>query len=44
MPTDSTESVFVGVDTYADTHHVAVVDSVGRHLGDREFPTSRGFG
>ncbi len=39
MPTDSTESVFVGVDTYADTHHVAVVDSVGRHLGAREFPT-----
>ena len=42
MPTDSTESVFVGVDTHADTHHVAVVDSVGRHLGDREFPTDPG--
>ena len=26
MPTDSTESVFVGVDTHADTHHVAVVE------------------
>ena len=42
MPTDLTEPVFMGVDTHADTHHVAVVDSLGRHLDDREFPTSPG--
>ena len=28
-PTDLTEPVFMGVDTHADTHHVAVVDSLG---------------
>lgn len=39
MPTNLIELIFVGVDTHADTHHVAVVDGVGRHLGDREFPT-----
>lgn len=37
MPADPTD-VFVGVDTHADTHYVAVVDQLGRHLGDREFP------
>ncbi len=37
MPAAST-AVFVGVDTHADTHHVAVIDQLGRHLGDREFP------
>src|SRR5262245_3586564 len=42
MPTNSTETVFVGVDTHADTDHVAVVDSLGRHLDDREFPTDPG--
>ena len=38
MPAASTDAIFVGVDTHADTHHVAVVDHLGRHLGDREFP------
>lgn len=38
MPAASNDAVFVGVDTHADTHHVAVVDQLGRHLGDREFP------
>jgi transposase len=38
MPAASTDAVFVGVDTHADTHHAAVVDHLGRHLGDREFP------
>jgi hypothetical protein len=38
MPADLNEPVFVGVDTHADAHRVAVVDSLGRHLGDREFP------
>jgi transposase len=38
------QSVTVGVDTHGNTHHAAVVDSVGRHLGDREFPaTSSGY-
>jgi transposase len=33
-----------GVDTHGLTHHAAVVDSVGRHLADREFPaTMRGY-
>lgn len=41
MPADPTD-VFVGVDTHADTHHVAVVDCLGRHLGDREFPADPG--
>lgn len=29
-----------GVDTHADTHHAAVIDSAGRRLGDAEFPTT----
>lgn len=33
-------SVFVGVDTHADIHHVAVVDPLGRSLSDRTFPTT----
>ncbi|MFE3476352.1 IS110 family transposase [Streptomyces bacillaris] len=33
-----------GVDTHGLTHHAAVIDSVGRHLADREFPaTIRGY-
>lgn len=28
-----------GVDTHGQTHHAAVIDDVGRQLGDREFPT-----
>ena len=32
--------VFAGVDTHADTHHAAVIDALGRHLGDLEFPTT----
>jgi transposase len=38
MPATSTDAIFVGVDTHADMHHVAAVDQLGRHLGDREFP------
>lgn len=41
MPADPTD-VFVGVDTHADTHHVAVVSQLGRHLADREFPADPG--
>jgi hypothetical protein len=30
--------------THGDTYHGAIVDSIGRHLGDREFPaTALGF-
>ena len=29
-----------GVDTHGQTHHAAVIDSVGRQLGDCEFPTT----
>lgn len=33
-----------GVDTHGLTHHAAVIDPVGRHLADREFPaTVRGY-
>ncbi|WP_249645681.1 IS110 family transposase, partial [Nocardia sputi] len=33
-------NLVAGVDTHADTIHVAVVDGVGRELGDEEFPTT----
>ena len=31
---------YAGVDTHADTHHVAVVDGLGRRLADCEFVTT----
>jgi len=34
------QQVVVGVDTHQLTHHVAVIDSAGRQLGDREFPAT----
>ncbi|MFE3060837.1 IS110 family transposase [Nocardia sp. NPDC059239] len=34
------QSVLVGVDTHADTHHVAIVNEHGKQLADREFPTT----
>lgn len=37
---DPERQVFAGVDTHADTHHAAVVDVLGRHLDDREFPAT----
>ena len=38
----STAKVVAGVDTHADTHHVAVVDAAtGGVLGDKKFPTGR---
>src|ERR1035437_2738585 len=39
MTTNST-AVTGGVDTHGQTHHGAALDSVGRQLGDREFPTT----
>jgi transposase len=38
--TSEKQAVTVGVDTHGDTHHAAVVDAVGRHLGDRQFPAT----
>ena len=33
-----------GVDTHGLTHHAAVIDSIGRHLADQEFPaTATGY-
>lgn len=32
--------VIAGVDTHADTHHAAVIDTAGRKLGDAQFPAS----
>lgn len=32
--------VVVGVDTHADTHHIAVVTEYGKPLADQEFPTT----
>jgi transposase len=42
MTSMATTAVFVtgGVDTHGHTHHAAVLDYIGRQLGDREFPTS----
>jgi transposase len=39
--TNTSLEVYGGVDTHGDTHHVAVIDSVGRPLGDREFPANQ---
>jgi transposase len=41
MTHDSLE-ITGGVDTHGLTHHAAVIDSVGRHLTDREFPATTG--
>ncbi len=35
-----TRAVTGGVDTHGQTHHAAVLDPLGRQLGDREFPTT----
>ncbi len=29
--------VIAGIDTHADTHHVAVISETGAHLADQEF-------
>ena len=38
--TTTAADVTGGVDTHGQTHHAAALDSVGRRLGDREFPTT----
>jgi transposase len=32
--------VIGGVDTHGDTHHAAIIDTLGRELADRQFPTT----
>lgn len=42
--TDNDPEIIGGVDTHGHTHHGAVIDSLGRHLADREFPaTTSGY-
>jgi len=38
--TNLTTAVTGGVDTHGQTHHAAVLDHLGRELGDHEFPTT----
>ena len=38
--TNTLSPVTGGVDTHGQTHHVAVIDQVGRHVADAEFPTT----
>lgn len=40
--TSESSPVTVGVDTHADTHHVAVLSTTGARLGDRQVPTHSG--
>lgn len=42
--TDTPVDVIAGVDSHADTHHAAALDSTGRLLGSSQFPaTSTGY-
>ncbi len=38
--TSNAQQAFGGVDTHADTHHVAVIDSHGRRLDDLQVPAT----
>ncbi|MGY4103930.1 IS110 family transposase, partial [Nocardia sp. R16R-3T] len=40
MTNPAAQVIFAGVDTHADTHHVAIVNEHGRKLADREFATT----
>src|SRR3954452_2609459 len=40
--TRTTVGVTGGVDMHGQSHHAAVIDHLGRQLGDREFPASPG--
>ena len=40
MLNDKQIKVYGGIDTHADTHHVAVVDAAGRRLADVQVPTT----
>jgi transposase len=41
MVDDKQAVVYGGIDTHADTHHVAVLDAAGRRLGDVQVPAAR---
>lgn len=44
MVTETQTLVYGGIDTHADTHHVAVIDHLGAPLGDLQVPaTSAGY-
>lgn len=44
MTHDDAPVIIGGVDTHGQTHHGAVIDQVGRHLADQQFPaTSDGY-
>jgi len=44
MMNHEAELVYAGVDTHADTHHVAVIGAHGRELGDTQVPaTAAGY-
>src|SRR4051794_8193844 len=36
----SAPTVFVGIDTHADSHHLAIIDADGRPIADAGFPTT----
>lgn len=40
MLEQNSDRIFAGIDTHADTHHVAVITEYGRPLADHEFPTT----
>lgn len=39
-PADHSPAIYAGVDTHAETHHVAVVNEHGKKIDDREFRTT----
>jgi transposase len=39
-PLTEKEGLVAGIDTHKHTHHVAVVDHLGRAIADRQFPTT----
>src|SRR5665647_2715382 len=44
MMNHEAELVYAGIDTHADTHHVAVIGAHGRELGDTQVPaTAAGY-
>lgn len=40
MMNDKQVKVYGGIDTHADTHHLAVIDQAGRRLADVQIPTT----
>lgn len=43
-PSSRDPELYAGIDTHKDTHHVAVIDTLGRAVADRQFPaTSAGY-